>query len=62
MKITKFQLARRCMKRHLKDEGLRQTYRANISMKIWDNHRDLNYSKVEDCDKIAEKLIELIFG
>ena len=64
--------ARDFMNKELQDEGLRQGYRANIAMLIYDDQMagiesrstkpPTNLSTVDGCNSIAERLIDLIFG
>jgi hypothetical protein len=59
------------MSEALKEEGLRQAYRANIAMLIYDDQMagvesrgtepPTNLSTVEGCNAIAERVIALIF-
>jgi hypothetical protein len=49
------------MGKHLKDKSLRMGYKANIAMCIYDNRRKDGRLNMADCNKIAEKLITLIF-
>ncbi len=65
-------LARRVMARALRDDGLRQGYRANIAMLIYDDQMaaaegrshfpPTNLATVDGCNSIAERLIDLIFS
>lgn len=75
--VNPFRDARKLMaKRLAEDEGLRETYRANIAMLIHDNQTSEPYyvegtadvigqpydlSNVHCCNAIAEQLIRLIF-
>ena len=59
--------ARDFMNKSLQDESLRQGYRANIAMLIYDDQvagaeSRSNLSTVEGCNSIAERLIDLIFS
>ena len=63
--------ARSFMNEALKDEELRQGYRANIAMLIYDDQMSgiesrstkppTNLNTVEGCNSIADRLIDLIF-
>jgi len=44
-----------------KDEGLRQCYKANIAMCIYDNRRNDGRLNHKECNEVANKLIKLIF-
>ena len=57
----KIKLARRTMRKALKDRDLRNTYRANIAMCIYDNRRKDGRLSHLNCNAVAEKLIKLIF-
>lgn len=52
--------ARKFMAKELKDPGLRQAYLANIAMCIYDDSSNSKLT-INDCNEIAEKLINLIF-
>jgi len=54
--------ARQKMRNALREEGFRQTYRANIAMCIYDNRRKDGRLNAHDCNDVAEKLIALIFS
>ena len=64
--------AREYMNKQLQDEGLRQAYRANIAMLIYDDQMagaesrstkpPTNLSTVEGCGSIADRIIDLIFA
>jgi len=63
--------ARGYMNKQLQDESLRQGYRANIAMLIYDDQMTdkggksskppTNLSTVEGCNSIAERIIDLVF-
>jgi hypothetical protein len=70
--MKSFKKARKTMRKHLnKDEGLRLGYRANIAMLLYDdqiiqignsdNSKSLDLKRLEYCNSIADKLIDLIF-
>ena len=68
MTFMTFQEARKTMGKVLySDDGLRQSYIANIAMKIYDNMDDEtkdvfnNWSKYK-CDKTAEQIVYAIWG
>ena len=61
LKDVSFKTARKRMALGLKEESLRQTYRANIAMCIYDNRRKDGRLNVDNCNDVAEKLIKLIF-
>jgi len=54
--------ARKTMSKALKEEGLRIAYRANIAMCIYDNRRKDGRLNIHNCNDVAEKLIDIIFG
>ena len=64
--------AREFMNNELQDEGLRQAYRANIAMLIYDDQTagiesrstepPTNLSTVDGCNSIADRIIDLVFG
>ena len=56
-----FPWARKIMGKHLKNESLRVAYKANIAMCIYDNRRKDGRLNMADCNRIAEKLIKIIF-
>jgi len=58
---TKFIEARKTMKRFLKGKGLRDAYRANIAMLIYDNRDKEGRLNSVRCNEVAEKLINLIW-
>lgn len=45
-----------------KDEGLKIGYKANVAMCIYDNRRKYGRLNLEDCNKVAEKILELMFN
>ncbi len=49
------------MAKKLKEPGLRQGYKANIAMCIYDNRRKDGRLNHKDCNDVADKLIDLIF-
>lgn len=57
----KFATARKIMSKRMKEPGLRQGYRANIAMCIYDNRRSDGRLNIHDCNAVAEKLVKLIF-
>jgi len=58
-----FKTARKTMARKLKnDAGTKLSYKANIAMCIYDNRRKDGRLNLENCNDVAEKLIELIFN
>ena len=58
----KFAAARKIMNKSLKEPGLRESYKANIAMCIYDNRRKDGRLNHTDCNEVAEKLINLIWG
>ena len=64
--------ARKFMDEQLQDEDLRQVYRANIAMLIYDDQQagiegrshnpPTNLNTVEGCDSMAERIIDLVFS
>jgi len=64
--------ARKYMNKQLQDESLRQGYRANIAMLIYDDQMagteglpadpPTDLSTVEGCNSMAERIIDLIFS
>ena len=57
----KFTTAREAMSKSLKEPGLKQTYKANIAMCIYDNRRSDGRLNHQECNDVAEKLIKLIW-
>lgn len=59
--INLFKQARRFMNKTLKnDEGLRESYKANIAMCIYDFRRNGRLN-ARECNELANRLIDLIF-
>lgn len=58
---VEFKTVRKAMASGLKEPGLRQTYKANIAMCIYDNRRKDGRLNLKDCNMVADKLINLIF-
>ena len=57
-----FNYARQFMNKRLKkDDGLRESYKANIAMCIYDNRRKDGRINHKECNEVADKLIKLIF-
>jgi len=57
-----FRNARKTMNETLKnDDGLRESYKANIAMCIYDNRRKDGRLNHKECNEVADKLIKLIF-
>jgi len=63
--------ARKYMNKQLQDESLRQGYRANIAMLIYDDQiagieppykSPTDLSAVDGCNSMAERIIDLIFS
>lgn len=57
----KFKKARKSMAKGLRKLELRESYRSNIAMCIYDNRRKDGRLNLFDCNSVAEKLIALIF-
>jgi len=49
------------MGKRLQSEDTRLAYKANIAMCIYDNRRKDGRLNMADCNRIAEKLIKIIF-
>lgn len=60
--MSSFKTARKAMAKGMKEPGLRQSYKANIAMCIYDNRRKGGRLNIHDCNDIADKLIDLIFS
>lgn len=60
--MTTFKTARKVMAKGLKEKGLRESYKANIAMCIYDNRQKSGRLNIHDCNSVADKLIDLIFG
>jgi len=60
--MSKFSKARKVMGKAMKDSDLRDGYRANIAMCIYDNRRADGRLNHNDCNKVAEKIIKLVWG
>ena len=59
MKMNPFQRARKVMARYLKtDEGLRETYHANIAMLLYDRYGITNHTRR---NQAAEEILKLVF-
>lgn len=57
-----FKLARKIMGYYLlKDEDLYDSYKASISICIYDSRNKEGRLNINDCNLVAEKLINLIF-
>lgn len=57
-----FKYARQFMNKTLKnDKGLRQSYKANIAMCIYDFRRKDGRLNHKECNEVADRLIDLIF-
>lgn len=59
--MFEFKNARVAMSAGLKEPDLRQAYKANIAMCIYDNRRKDGRLNIHNCNDVAEKLIALIF-
>ncbi len=57
-----FKHARMTMRKGLKEPALREGYRANIAMCIYDNRHKDGRLNAKDCNAVAEELITIIFG
>lgn len=58
-----FKHARRFMNKTLKnDEGLRESYKANIAMCIYDFRNKQGRLNARECNEVADRLIDLIFN
>lgn len=44
-----------------KDPDFRHTYQANIAMLLYDRRKEFSNKKLEDCNKLADMIIDLIF-
>ena len=64
-KTNQFKEARDTMSRRLRiDEDLRESYRANIAMFVFDEankENGLDLTDATECNELAERLIKLIF-
>jgi len=49
------------MRKGLEEKGLRDAYKANIAMCIYDNRRKDGRLNAMECNDVAEKLIKLIW-
>ena len=62
---AQFKQARKVMARRLMvDDGLRESYRANIAMLVFDEankENGLDLTDATECNELAERLIKLIF-
>jgi len=58
---TVFRTLREAIANEMKEPGLRQTYKANIAMCIYDNRRKDGRLNIKECNMVADKLINLIF-
>ncbi len=57
-----FKHARTFMNKTLKkDDGLRESYKANIAMCIYDFRRKDGRLNKRECNEVADRLIDLIF-
>jgi len=50
------------MCRGLQEPGLRMSYKANIAMCIYDNRRPDGRLNHENCNAVADKIIDMIWG
>lgn len=62
MENMKFSTARKIIGKGLREKGLRDSYKANISMCIYDNRRKDGRLNIHECNTVAEKIINLIFS
>ena len=58
----KFATARKIMAKGLKKPGLREAYKANIAMCVFDNRRKDGRLNHAECNEVAEKLINILWG
>jgi len=57
----KFRTARKQMAKGMKEPGLRESYKANIAMCIYDNRRKDGRLNHKECNDVADKLIDMIW-
>ena len=57
-----FKAGRKAMCRGLQEPGLRLSYKANIAMCIYDNRRSDGRLNHENCNNVADKIIDIIYG